>query len=251
MRNRSAIQTRGGSERGYALLIVMFLLTLLVLMTITVAPNAITDAQREKETEMIWRGKQYVRGIKRYYMKTHRFPLEMDDLTKPKTGIRFMRQAYKDPMNPVDGAWRLIYVGPNGQLIGSLKPQTQNPGGLGTPVSSMASSSSGFGSSSFGGSSSSSGILPLVDPLLVLVLGIRHLEVRHRVLVTLRLAIPLRVLAIPRSETRPSVAEVRSIRRTAQTDSETIREVTLGSRTLLAIAQIVREACLGRSQPAL
>ncbi len=157
MRNRSAIQTRGGSERGYALLIVMFLLTLLVLMTITVAPNAITDAQREKETEMIWRGKQYVRGIKRYYMKTHRFPLEMDDLTKPKTGIRFMRQAYKDPMNPVDGAWRLIYVGPNGQLIGSLKPQTQNPGGLGTPVSSMASSSSGFGSSSFGGSSSSFG----------------------------------------------------------------------------------------------
>src|SRR5262249_26700758 len=34
-----------------------------------------------------------------------------------------MRQAYKDPMNAKDGEWRLIYVGPAGQLIGSLKPQ--------------------------------------------------------------------------------------------------------------------------------
>src|SRR5262249_35199400 len=34
-----------------------------------------------------------------------------------------MRQAYKDPMNSKDGEWRLIYVGPAGQLIGSLKPQ--------------------------------------------------------------------------------------------------------------------------------
>jgi hypothetical protein len=151
------MRTRGRAQQGYALLIVMFLLTLLVLMTITIAPNVITEGRREKETEMVWRGKQYVRGIKRYYMKMHRFPVELDDLTKPKTGIRFMRQAYKDPMNDVDGSWRLIYVGPNGQLIGSLKTQNQNTGGLGVSASSLASSSSGFGNSSFGGSSSSFG----------------------------------------------------------------------------------------------
>ena len=47
---------------------------------------------------MIWRGRQYVRGIKLYYRKTGRFPTSMDDLTKPKLGsLRFMRQAYKDP----------------------------------------------------------------------------------------------------------------------------------------------------------
>jgi hypothetical protein len=139
----------------------MFLLALLVLMTITVAPNVLTDGRREKEKEMVWRGNQYVRGIKRYYMKTHRFPVEIDDLVKPKTGIRFMRQAYKDPMNDVDGSWRLIYVGPNGQLIGSLKTQVpggsgMSAGGFGTPVGMMPGaqgSGSGFGSSSFGGSS--------------------------------------------------------------------------------------------------
>src|SRR5208337_4472801 len=148
---------RSLGQRGYALLVVMFLLALLVLTTITVAPNVLTEGRREKEKEMVWRGKQYVRGIRRYYMKMHRFPTEIDDLVKPKTGIRFMRQAYKDPMNEVDGSWRLIYVGPNGQLIGSLKNQV--PGGLGaglgTPVSMMPGaqgSASGFGSSSFGGS---------------------------------------------------------------------------------------------------
>ncbi len=159
MRKHSCMRTRARGQEGYALLVVMFLLTLLVLMTITVAPNALTQAQREKETEMVWRGKQYVRGIKRYYMKMHRFPTDLEDLTKPKTGIRFMRQAYKDPMNGVDGSWRLIYVGPNGQLIGSLK--NRNTGGPGIPASSLASTfgqtSSSFGSSSFGTSSFGNG----------------------------------------------------------------------------------------------
>jgi len=111
-------------ERGYALLIVIFLTTLLVLSTMAIAPNVLTEGRREKEKEMIWRGKQYTRGIKLYYRKMGRFPTSLEDLTKPKVGsLRFMRQAYKDPVNREDGSWRLIYVGPAGQLIGSLKPR--------------------------------------------------------------------------------------------------------------------------------
>ncbi len=153
MRKPLTGRARSLGQRGYALLVVMFLLALLVLTTITVAPNVLTDGRREKEKEMVWRGNQYVRGIKRYYMKMHRFPVEIDDLVKPKTGIRFMRQAYKDPMNDVDGSWRLIYVGPNGQLIGSLKAQV--PGAPGMSVSGFGASpsASNSGSSSFGGSS--------------------------------------------------------------------------------------------------
>ena len=118
---------RRSQQGGYALLMVMFALALLVIATATLAPRVITDVQREKEAELVWRGKQYTRGIRLYYMKTHRFPTSLEDLYTTKTGIRFMRRAYKDPMNPVDGSWRLIYVGPNGQLIGSLRPQSLNP----------------------------------------------------------------------------------------------------------------------------
>ena len=106
---------------------VIFMTTMLLILATMVAPNIKTEGQREKEKEMIWRGKQYARGIKLYYRKLGRFPTSVDDLTKPKVGsLRFMRQAYKDPMNAQDGSWRLIYVGPAGQLIGSLKPQPQN-----------------------------------------------------------------------------------------------------------------------------
>jgi hypothetical protein len=129
---RPAVRARPRSERGYAILLVLFLVTLILVATISVAPNILTQGRREKETEMIWRGKQYTRAIKLYYRKTGKFPTSMDDLTKPKLGsLRFMRQAYKDPMNKKDGEWRLIYVGPTGQLIGSLKPpQTLQLSGL-------------------------------------------------------------------------------------------------------------------------
>ena len=152
-----------GYEDGYALMMVVFFTALMLIGAMVVAPRILQEGKREKEKEMIWRGKQYVRGVKLYYLKMGRFPTSIDDLTKPKTGsLRFMRQAYKDPMNAEDGSWRLIYVGPAGQLIGSLKPpQTlQLPtggAGLGTAASVMANNSTGqpANSSSFGSSSSS------------------------------------------------------------------------------------------------
>jgi hypothetical protein len=151
-------------EHGYALMMVVFFTALMLVAAMVAAPRILLEGKREKEKEMIWRGHQYVRGVKLYYRKMGRFPTSIDDLTKPKTGsLRFMRQAYKDPMNAEDGSWRMIYVGPAGQLIGSLKPpQTlQLPGagpGLGTAASTMAGNSTGQqagGNSAFGGSSSS------------------------------------------------------------------------------------------------
>lgn len=154
-------------DSGYALLLMMFFLALLVLSMAEAAPTVLSSVQREREAEMVWRGRQYTRGIRMYYMKMKRFPTSMDDLTKPKTGIRFMRQAYKDPMNQVDGSWRLIYVGPNGQLIGSLSDRTLSLNGVGAAGvggaqasgslfssgnSLTTTSAGGFGSSSFGSS---------------------------------------------------------------------------------------------------
>ena len=145
--NAARQQTAGRrGERGYALLLIVFLATLLLLSTMVVTPNILTEGRREKEKEMIWRGKQYTRGIKLYYRKMGHFPTSFDDLTKPKIGsLRFMRQAYKDPMNKEDGSWRLIYVGAAGQLIGSLKPrpnlQLPQAGGTGTPANAVSGSS--------------------------------------------------------------------------------------------------------------
>jgi hypothetical protein len=166
MHSKPAKRAIRGGQDGYALMIVLFLLAVLTVGLLTIVVPAMTDNQREKEAELVWRGKQYVRGIRLYYQKMHRFPTDLEDLYKPKTGIRFMRQAYKDPMNTVDGSWRLIYVGPNGQLIGSLKNRTLganqsaqgNAAGVGgSTFSNTSFGASSFGNSSFGNSNSSFG----------------------------------------------------------------------------------------------
>jgi hypothetical protein len=151
----------------------MFLTTMLLIATLVAAPAVRTERKREKEEEMIWRGKQYVHAIKLYYRKNGRLPTSVDDLTKPKNGsVRYLRQEYKDPMNKDDGTWRFIYVGPAGQLIGSLKPpqninmQGGNVPQVGTPAANLngplsmqgaQSGSGGFGGFGQSGTSTVSG----------------------------------------------------------------------------------------------
>jgi hypothetical protein len=156
MKNKFARANARNKQGGYALLLVVFLTALVVVGTMSIGLRILTEGRREKEQEMIWRGKQYTRGIKLYYRKLGRFPNSMDDLVKPKVGsLRFMRQAYKDPMNKEDGSWRLIYVGPAGNLIGSLKPPQ---GGIQMPVAGgQAGAAPGSSLGSFGSQPASPG----------------------------------------------------------------------------------------------
>ncbi|MHB8411720.1 MAG: hypothetical protein ACYDDI_07195 [Candidatus Acidiferrales bacterium] len=108
-------------ESGFALLFVLFLVALLMIGTSVALVNRLTEGQRQKEAEAIWRGQQYERAIGLYYRKFGRFPTSIDDLVKEQNGVRFLREPYKDPMNRKDGSWRFIYVTPAGQLIGSVR----------------------------------------------------------------------------------------------------------------------------------
>jgi hypothetical protein len=143
MRDRHQVRGEDFAESGYALILVMFFLALLVLSLTEAAPTILSRIQREKEAEMIWRGEQYKRGIALYYSRQRHYPTSLEDLMKPdpETGAHFMRQGYKDPMNLVDGSWRLIYVRPNGQLNGSINSVAVLPG---SAISSSPAGGSGF-----------------------------------------------------------------------------------------------------------
>jgi len=122
------------TSRGYALLTVVFLCALMLIAVAAATPPVLTEGRREKEAELIWRGEQYARAVRLYFRKNGRFPQNLEDLVKPNNGLRYLRQEYKDPMNREDGSWRFIYMGPNGQLIGSLKRQNLLlPQGFGQP----------------------------------------------------------------------------------------------------------------------
>jgi hypothetical protein len=93
----------------------------MIIAMMATVPNLLTQGRRDQEQEMVWRGQQYSRAIGLYYKKFQKYPTKIEDLTRQTNGVRFLRKAYTDPMNKEDGSWRFIYVGPNGQLIGSLR----------------------------------------------------------------------------------------------------------------------------------
>jgi type II secretory pathway pseudopilin PulG len=122
-RARRARRARDG-ERGYALLLAIFIAAVMIIAATAAVPNLITQSRRQKEKLLIWRGDQYARAIGLYYRKTGHYPHDLKELAKGVNGVHFLRQRYKDPMNTRDGSWRLIYLGPGGQLIGSLRWHT-------------------------------------------------------------------------------------------------------------------------------
>jgi len=139
-------------QDGYALVLVVFLGAVLLISALAIAPNILTQGRREQEREMIWRGGQYVRAISLYRRKTGHFPASLEDLSKGLPGVHFLRKQYKDPFNKGDGSWRLIYLGPGGQLVGSLNSRGTTipfPLGPAAPVAttpgSPSSSSNAFG----------------------------------------------------------------------------------------------------------
>jgi len=143
---------RRRNETGYTLLMVVFIVATMLIASAAVVPSVLTQGRREKEAEMVWRGEQYERAIGLYYKKFGKYPTKVEDLTRDTNGVRFLRKAYLDPMNKEDGSWRFIYVGPNGQLIGSLKQTsllqtTLNTTGMGGLSAFGAASPLGGGAS--------------------------------------------------------------------------------------------------------
>jgi hypothetical protein len=98
----------------------IFLAATMFLLASAAAPSILNQGRREREQQLIWRGNQYVRGIRLYFQKNGRFPQTMEELQRGSLDVHFLRKAFTDPMNTADPDWRVIYVAPSGQLIGSV-----------------------------------------------------------------------------------------------------------------------------------
>ena len=70
------------------------------------------QAQREKEAELIFRGQQYVEGIRLYRQKYGRLPMRMKELWEADP--RVLRQKWTDPITG-DEKWGVIFEGQQGQ----------------------------------------------------------------------------------------------------------------------------------------
>jgi type II secretory pathway pseudopilin PulG len=114
-------------EQGYILLTLLLFVTILIITMAIVVPQVTFQVKRDREEEMIHRGVQYSRAIRRYVKKFGRYPTRIEDLENTNN-LRFLRRRYKDPITGKD--FKLLHVGEVQMMPGS---------GLAgaTPVSAM------------------------------------------------------------------------------------------------------------------
>ena len=86
----------------------MLFVTLLAIAAAAVAPSIAFRVRRDREEEMIHRGTQYSRAIRRYVKKTGRYPSRLEELENTNN-VRFLRKRYKDPITGKD--FKLLHVG--------------------------------------------------------------------------------------------------------------------------------------------
>ena len=130
---------RRGRDSGAMLLAVLFLMAMMVIVAMAMAPAFVQQAKRDREEEMIHRGTEYARAIKKYYKKFGRYPANLEQLEHTNQ-IRFLRKRFKDPLTK-DGQWKLLHYGDIQSLAGVTMP--------GTPAAALAAqgATQGLGSS--------------------------------------------------------------------------------------------------------
>jgi hypothetical protein len=123
------------------LMMAVFVITLGLLIAV---PVWRTELQREKEEELIFRGKQYAEAVRLYVQKNPgRYPASLKELLEKKC----IRRLYRDPLGP-DGQWNVILVAgkaPAGREAAQevlvaperVLPAIKNPQVLGVVSSSM------------------------------------------------------------------------------------------------------------------
>jgi len=105
-------------KEGYTLIILMIAIAVLSIGLLVAVPVWRTQIQREKEEELIFRGKQYVEAIRLYQMKyPGSFPRSLEELVEEKC----IRKLYNDLMSQ-DGEWNIILV-----YRGGLRSQRELP----------------------------------------------------------------------------------------------------------------------------
>jgi type II secretory pathway pseudopilin PulG len=95
---RSRTPHRNSRQRGYVLLVLLLFVALLSIGLMAAVRKIEFQVKRDREEELIHRGVQYSRAVRRYFKKFGRYPTRIEDL-ESTNNMRFLRKRYKDPMN--------------------------------------------------------------------------------------------------------------------------------------------------------
>jgi type II secretory pathway pseudopilin PulG len=91
-------------NKGYTLIILLVVISIMSIGLLVAVPVWKTQIQREREEELIFRGKQYIEAVRLFQLKfPGRFPESMEELLEEKC----IRKLFKDPVTQ-EGDWNII-----------------------------------------------------------------------------------------------------------------------------------------------
>ena len=153
MKNREQRIERGeqaAGEQGFMLLALIVTIAIILIGLSVAASKVAFSLRREREVESARRADQYVRAIRRFYLKNKTYPSSIKQLENTNM-VRYLRQQYVDPLTG-KADYRLIPVGQN---------KTQVKGFFGEPLSGISGpglgAAAGMQSSGFGGTTTPQG----------------------------------------------------------------------------------------------
>jgi hypothetical protein len=134
-------RARCGPQSGYVLIVIMLMAALLAIGLAAMDINTRLQLRRDREEEMIHRGAEYARAIRKFQKKFGRFPAKFEDL-ESTNNVRFIRRKYKDPIT--NAAWTPLRFGDIRLATGTAMPGAAFGSAPGTPIgASGAQSGSG------------------------------------------------------------------------------------------------------------
>ncbi len=111
--------------RGYTLVAVVIGIAILTILIAAVGPSVATVMKRDREQELLFRGKQYARAIGLFQRRFGRYPTALKELyeNRPRT----IRKLWKDPMCGCDDWYLLIQGTPDAYPGGGPVPPVPGP----------------------------------------------------------------------------------------------------------------------------
>ena len=130
---QEAGKTQRSRESGHLLIAVMIGITLMLIFMTVVAQQWSSLERRENEKELIFRGNQYAKAIRKYQGEHGgAYPTSLESLMElgPRR-LRYIRKLYRDPMAP-DGKWGVLIADPSGKgfINPNAPPEAQGVEGL-------------------------------------------------------------------------------------------------------------------------
>lgn len=114
---------RQSDPSGFVLLWLLFFLTAITVTLGVLIPTYWMQSRRDMEAELIFRGGEYARAIRKFHRRYGALPQTVDELVRGRDGVPSLRRRYRDPSSNEE--FRPIYLNADGTLVNSIYPTIQ------------------------------------------------------------------------------------------------------------------------------